>query len=205
MARIGVVTGIERTGNEVFVIIRGIGRVEDGQILYFKKDSWTVVKKRWIKGNEASFLLKSLNGKVPEVGQKLELVIDDVKFTIEGGHALNVIDCFMLTHKGETLYAVTLHGLIDLNKDDIIENEAGTAWKVLETSMTTSSMGANKRFMILVEALDNTQLLPQQGSNMTKMNIIQDTIIENQISIEPIKEIPKPKKSNVKKSKNIEN
>lgn len=200
MARIGTIIGIERAKNDVFVVIRGIGKIEDGQILHFKQDSWTVVKKRWVKGEDASFLLKSPTGKVPEVGQKIELIIDDIKFTIEGGHALDVVDCFMLTYKDEIICAVTLYGLVELKKGDVIENDVGTSWKVVETSMTVSSVGVNKRFMVLIESLDKSQLIPQSGMKITKINTKDDS--ETNLNSP---EASKSKKSNTKRSKNSEN
>jgi hypothetical protein len=204
MARIGTVTKIENIKDgSLYVVIRGLGRVEDGQRLHFKKDSWTIVKKRWTKGIDTSFKLKSLFNKVPEIGQKLELIIDNTKFTIEGGHSLDVIDCFILSYKNETIYSIILHGIAELKKNDIITNSYGASWKIIETSMNTSSIGANRRFMVLVEPLDDSQLLPMQGAKLIKTNTDDEDIIQEEpTQIEPVK-IPKPKKPNAKKSKTV--
>ena len=204
MARIGTVTGIENAKDGVFVIINGIGKIEDGQRLRFEKDSWTVVKKRWVKGNDASFLLKSLTNKIPEIGQKLELVIDNLKYTIEGGHVLDVVDCFMLAYKSNLIYAVTLYGLAELKPNDIISNTDGASWKILETSMTVTS-GSNRRFMVLVEALDDSQLLPAQGTKVTKTSFDEEPKLIQETADKIESKTIRPKKPSIKKTKPTEN
>ena len=196
MTRIGTVIGIENLKDGPCVVIRGIGRIEDSQRLHFKKDVWTVVKKRWVKGEDASFLLKSLTNKVPEIGQKLELIIDDVKFITESNHPLEVIDCFMLPHKDEMIFAITLFGITEIKPGDILASPAGESWKVLETSMTVTP-GVNRRFMVSIETKQGSQSFPMQGMKLTKINIDEETPVQEEpIQLEP--KVSKPKSSTKK-------
>jgi len=191
MAQIGKVIALETVGKEVFVVIRGLGKIQDSQKVRNNTKVWTVLKKRWVKGDDASFLLKSLTGGFPEVGQQVELMLDGDFITIEGGHSLEVIDCFSLQLKNSVIQCVTLHGIAIVKPDDILTD--GTAyWKITETSMSTAPKGTNRRFMVVVEAVEGSQIIPTQGSKLTKFGFD---------AIEKVEEKEIPKIQTTKKSK----
>lgn len=194
MSQIGTVIRIENTPTNLYIVIQGIGKVEDGQKLYNGEDIWTIVKKRWTKGKETSFLLKSLVNKIPIIGQKLELAPDNNQFKIEDGHPFEVIDCFILHHKNEVINVVTVLGITKLEPNDILFSvNTGSSWKILGTSQTLDKSGLNHRSMVSIESNNEPPFLPLQGMKLIKTN--PDPI--------PVK-IPKTIKSSKKSTKKSE-
>lgn len=170
MSQIGTVVKLENTPTNLYIVIHGIGKIDDGQKLYSGEDVWTVVKKRWVKGKEASFLLKSLNNKVPTVGQQLELILDDIPIKIEDNHPFEVIDSFILYHKDEAINIITISGILKLEPGDILSSQPGSYWKIIGTSRTLDTSGLSYRSMVSIESCGDPNILPLKTTKLFKID-----------------------------------